>query len=77
MHRTTSPQPVYRATKDVRNAPLWNPSSSKLLNQEEDEAGRLALFRGKYGRGWDAEVKTGQEVGYPRLYSYRLAVLLD
>jgi hypothetical protein len=33
---------------------LWNPSSSKLLNLEDDEAGRLAAFRAKYGRSWDA-----------------------
>ncbi|KAK2808100.1 hypothetical protein FQN50_005018 [Emmonsiellopsis sp. PD_5] len=53
-HRTTSPVPVYRSTRDTRNAPLWNPSSEKLRNVEEDEAGRLAAFRSKFGRGWDA-----------------------
>lgn len=55
LHRTTSPVPVYKSTKDVRNTPLWNPSSQKLLNIEEDEAGKLAAFRAKFGRGWDAE----------------------
>jgi hypothetical protein len=55
LHRTTSPQPVYRSTKDIRNSPLWNPSSQKLLNIEEDEAGKLRSFRAKFGRGWDAE----------------------
>ncbi|KAK4983306.1 hypothetical protein LTR66_003111 [Elasticomyces elasticus] len=55
-HRTTSPLPVYKSTKDVRNSPLWNPSSQKLLNVEEDEAGRLRGFRARFGRGWDAEV---------------------
>jgi len=54
LHRTTSPAPVYRATKDIRNSPLWNPSSQKLLNIEEDEAGKLRRFRAKFGRGWDA-----------------------
>lgn len=54
-HRTTSPQPVYRPTRDTRNAPLWNPSSHKLVNVEEDEAGLLAAFRNKYGRSWDAK----------------------
>ena len=54
LHRTTSPSPVYRSTKDTRNAPLWNPSSQKLLNVEADEAGRLRAFRAKFGRGWDA-----------------------
>ncbi|KAK2732824.1 hypothetical protein FQN55_003925 [Onygenales sp. PD_40] len=53
-HRTTSPVPIYRSTRDTRNAPLWNPSSEKLRNVEEDEAGRLAAFRSKFGRGWDA-----------------------
>jgi hypothetical protein len=52
--RTTSPQPVYRSTRDTRNAPLWNPSSKELLNVEEDEAGRLAGFRARFGRGFDA-----------------------
>ncbi|KAL4896749.1 hypothetical protein BDV59DRAFT_113074 [Aspergillus ambiguus] len=53
-HRTTSPAPVYRSTRDTRNSLLWNPSSSKLMNVEEDEAGRLAAFRAKFGRSWDA-----------------------
>ncbi|KAL4941570.1 hypothetical protein BDV06DRAFT_179171 [Aspergillus oleicola] len=53
-HRTSSPLPVYRSTRDTRNSLLWNPSSSKLRNVEDDEAGRLAAFRAKFGRGWDA-----------------------
>lgn len=61
VQRTTNPQPVYRSTKDVRNNPLWNPSSQKLLNIEEDEAGRLKRFRGRFGRGWDAEAVAGAE----------------
>ncbi|KAI4847697.1 hypothetical protein E4T45_06662, partial [Aureobasidium sp. EXF-8846] len=31
------------------------------LNVEEDEAGRLKRFRGRFGRGWDAEAVTGAE----------------
>lgn len=46
--------PLYRATRDTRNVPLWNPSSPKLVNFELDEAGRLAAFRAKFGRMWDA-----------------------
>lgn len=61
LHRTTSPMPIYRSTKDTKNNPLWNPSSQKLANVEEDEAGRLKRFRGRFGRGWDAEVVTGAE----------------
>lgn len=55
LQRTTSPAPIYKTSKDVRNSPLWNPSSQKLANVEEDEAGRLARFRERFGRGWDAE----------------------
>ena len=55
--RTTNPQAVYKSTKDTRNTPLWNPSSQKLLNVEEDEAGKLAAFRAKFGRGWDANAE--------------------
>ena len=61
LHRTTSPTPIYRSTKDTKNNPLWNPSSQKLANVEEDEAGRLKRFRGRFGRGWDAEVVTSAE----------------
>ncbi|CAI6338466.1 unnamed protein product [Periconia digitata] len=59
LHRTTSPVPTYKSTKDIRNTPLWNPSSHKLLNVEEDEAGKLAAFRTKFGRGWDADQGKG------------------
>ncbi|KAK5702255.1 hypothetical protein LTR17_022473 [Elasticomyces elasticus] len=53
-HRTTSPQPIYKTTRDTKNSVLWNPSSQKLLNVEEDEAGRLKRFRKRFGRGFDA-----------------------
>jgi hypothetical protein len=53
LHRTTLP--TYKSTKDVRNTPMWNPSSQKLLNVEEDEAGKLKAFREKFGRGWDVD----------------------
>ncbi|KAF1920331.1 hypothetical protein BDU57DRAFT_486963 [Ampelomyces quisqualis] len=61
--RTTNPQPVYKSAKDIRNAPLWNPSSQKLMNVEEDEAGKLAAFRSKFGRGWDTNAETGENSG--------------
>lgn len=42
---------------------LWNPSSQKLLNIEEDEAGRLKRFRKRFGRGFDVEaLEEGEEV---------------
>ncbi|KAF2704255.1 hypothetical protein K504DRAFT_161478 [Pleomassaria siparia CBS 279.74] len=65
LHRTTSPSPVYKSTKDQRNTPLWNPSSQKLLNVEEDEAGKLAAFRAKFGRGWDANAGDMDETATP------------
>ena len=71
LHRTTSPQPLYRSTKDTKNSALWNPSSQKLLNIEEDEAGRLKRFRRRFGRGFDAEaMEEGEEVSYLSLASY-------
>ncbi len=60
--RTTSPQPVYRSSRDTRNAPLWNPSSKDLLNVEDDEAGRLAGFRARFGRGFDAGRETAATI---------------
>ncbi|KAH6637574.1 hypothetical protein C7974DRAFT_389766 [Boeremia exigua] len=53
--RTTNPQPVLKSAKDIRNNALWNPSSRKLLTVEEDDAGKLASFRAKFGTGWDSE----------------------
>lgn len=61
LQRTTSPQPIYRSTKDTRNNALWNPSSQKLLNIEEDQAGRLRRFRARFGRGFD--IDAGEEGG--------------
>lgn len=52
-HRTTSPVPLHRSTKDSRNHLLWQPSETSLRNVEVDEAGKLAAFRARFGRGWD------------------------
>ncbi|KAI0865879.1 hypothetical protein F4860DRAFT_268244 [Xylaria cubensis] len=52
--RTSSPLGLYKSTKDTRNHALWNPSEKSLQNVEVDEAGKLAAFRGRFGRGWDA-----------------------
>jgi predicted secreted protein len=41
---------------------MWNPSSQKLLNIEEDEAGRLKRFRQRFGRGFDVEAMEREEV---------------
>ncbi|KAJ5109125.1 hypothetical protein N7456_005800 [Penicillium angulare] len=60
-HRTSSPTPVYRSTRDTRNSLLWNPTSSKLMNVEDDEAGRLAAFRARFGRSFDANAPAAEE----------------
>ncbi|KAH8652197.1 hypothetical protein BX600DRAFT_472103 [Xylariales sp. PMI_506] len=52
--RTTSPLAMYKSTKDTRNHILWNPSEKALRNVEVDEAGKLAAFRERFGRTWDA-----------------------
>lgn len=59
--RTTSPVPVYRSNRDTRNAPMWNPTSKDLMSVEDDEAGRLAGFRARFGRFFDA-ASTAQAV---------------
>ncbi|OAL31140.1 hypothetical protein AYO20_08375 [Fonsecaea nubica] len=56
--RTTSPIPVYRSTRDTRNSPLWNPTSKELLNVEDDESGRLASFRARFGTSFDSAKTT-------------------
>ncbi|KAK0290618.1 hypothetical protein LTR35_000049 [Friedmanniomyces endolithicus] len=62
-HRTTSPQPIYKSTRDTKNSVVWNPSSRKLLNVEEDEAGRLRRFRKRFGRGFDVDAEEKREEG--------------
>ncbi|KAH7198541.1 uncharacterized protein B0J16DRAFT_40636 [Fusarium flagelliforme] len=60
--RTTSPLPIYRAAKDTRNTLLWQPSEKSLKNVELDEAGRLAAFRERFGRAYDAaNAEEGEE----------------
>jgi hypothetical protein len=53
--RTTSPIPVYRSTRDTRNSALWNPTSKELLSVEDDESGRLASFRSRFGTSFDVQ----------------------
>ena len=62
MHRTTSPHPLHRSTKDSRNHIIWQPSDKSLRNLEVDEAGRLAAFRNRFGHGWDAAENPEEEV---------------
>lgn len=76
-HRTTSPQAVYKSVKDVRNAPMWNPSSERLNNIEEDEAGRLARFRERFGRGWDADSVLDSQATQVRLFSQSMNAILS
>ncbi|KAL6854435.1 hypothetical protein J3F83DRAFT_754557 [Trichoderma novae-zelandiae] len=59
--RTTSPLPLYRAAKDTRNTLLWQPSEKSLRNVELDEAGKLAAFRERFGRAFDAPAAAAVE----------------
>ncbi|KAI1114266.1 hypothetical protein F5Y14DRAFT_451233 [Nemania sp. NC0429] len=59
--RTASPVGLYKSVKDTRNHALWNPNDKSLQNVEVDEAGKLAAFRERFGRGWDAGVGAGVE----------------
>ncbi|KAG6003086.1 hypothetical protein E4U21_002389 [Claviceps maximensis] len=61
--RTTSPAALYRASKDTRNSLLWQPSEKSLRNVELDEAGKLAAFRDRYGRSFDATTPVQAEEG--------------
>ncbi|PHH74804.1 hypothetical protein CDD82_4757 [Ophiocordyceps australis] len=54
--RTTSPLALYRSTKDTCNTPLWQPSDFAMKNIEQDEAGKLAMFRQRFGHGFDLSV---------------------
>ncbi|BFZ56649.1 hypothetical protein PYCC9005_003696 [Savitreella phatthalungensis] len=67
---TTSPRSSVRLTRDIRNNPLWNPSSASGVQREE--TGRLARFRDRfagYGApapiGSDKEVAAGKKVAGP------------
>ncbi|KAI1308817.1 hypothetical protein F5Y03DRAFT_83179 [Xylaria venustula] len=59
--RTASPLGLYKSTKDTRNHALWNPNEKSLQNVEVDEAGKLAAFRERFGRGWDSAVETADD----------------
>ncbi|KAK3328303.1 hypothetical protein B0T19DRAFT_186721 [Cercophora scortea] len=59
--RTTMPTALYKSTKDSRNHMLWQPQEKSLRNVEVDEAGKLAAFRERFGRGWDIEAKPEEE----------------
>ncbi|KAK9780164.1 hypothetical protein SCAR479_02801 [Seiridium cardinale] len=59
--RTTSPYALYKSTKDTRNHLMWNPSAKELKNVEVDEAGKLAAFRGRFGRSWDLPAGAEEE----------------
>lgn len=55
------PTALYKSAKDSRNHLLWQPSDKSLKNVELDEAGKLAAFRERYGRGWDLDAKMTPE----------------
>ncbi|KAK0727430.1 hypothetical protein B0T26DRAFT_601197, partial [Lasiosphaeria miniovina] len=59
--RTTAPGALLKTSKDTRNHLLWQPSEKSLRNVEVDEAGKLAAFRDRFGRGWDLEATQEEE----------------
>ncbi|KAK1964387.1 hypothetical protein LY78DRAFT_146283 [Colletotrichum sublineola] len=59
--RSTSPTPLVRSAKDSRNHALWQPSDKSLKNVEVDEAGKLAAFRERFGRGFDIAAAPTEE----------------
>ncbi|GKT48917.1 54S ribosomal protein L36, mitochondrial [Colletotrichum spaethianum] len=59
--RSTSPAPLVRSAKDSRNHALWQPSDKSLKNVEVDEAGKLAAFRERFGRGFDLAAEPTEE----------------
>lgn len=59
--RTTMPTALLRSSKDSRNHVLWQPSDRSLRNVEADEAGKLAAFRSRFGRGWDVDAGEAEE----------------
>ncbi|KAI0442166.1 hypothetical protein F4803DRAFT_381554 [Xylaria telfairii] len=63
--RTSSPLGMYKSTKDTRNHALWNPNEKSLQNVEVDEAGKLAAFRDRFGRGWDAAAAGTNDTATP------------
>jgi ribosomal protein L31 len=44
--KTTSPKPIQRLPKDIRNNPLWNPQLKQQT--EDDESGQLGRFQKKF-----------------------------
>ncbi|KAF6826869.1 54S ribosomal protein L36, mitochondrial [Colletotrichum plurivorum] len=63
--RSTSPTPLVRSAKDTRNHALWQPSDKSLKNVEVDEAGKLAAFRERFGRGFDLSAAAPAEDAAP------------
>ncbi|GKT66759.1 50S ribosomal protein [Colletotrichum tofieldiae] len=59
--RSTSPAPLVRSAKDSRNHALWQPTDKSLKNVEVDEAGKLAAFRERFGRGFDLAAEPTEE----------------
>jgi hypothetical protein len=58
--RSSSPRGIFKPSKDARNHPMWQPTNDALRNKEKDEAGRLAAFRERFGRGFDVLARSGE-----------------
>lgn len=57
---TTSPRGINRLTRDPTNHPLWNPKADRRGAGDEDESGRMARFRRRFG-GAEESVDTQAE----------------
>jgi complex III assembly factor LYRM7 len=60
---TTSPRGTMRLTRDPTNHPLWNPKADGRGAGDEDESGRLARFRRRFGGSESGEDVEKQAAG--------------
>lgn len=64
---TTSPRSTVRLTRDPTNHPLWNPSMERSQGaSEDDESGRVARFRRRFGGVNEASASAGAGAGADR-----------
>jgi len=56
---------MVKSARDTRNHLLWQPSEKSLRNVESDEAGKLAAFRERFGRGFDLDAPLAASASPP------------
>lgn len=62
---TTSPRGTMRLTRDPTNHPLWNPKVDRRGVGDEDDSGRLARFRRRFGGAEPSEESEKQVARKP------------